>query len=114
MSSFGANLAVVVISNNSQQSKEILEKLIKNLNIRKKEEQGELDVVKIQAEQKVVEVCEKGKEKQIQLAGDLTEKEKFSIQVEIDIIDIKVGTAEAIASGVQNLPSPKVLIIYNQ
>ena len=74
--------------------------------IQKKEEQAKLEVIRIQAEQRVAEA--EAKEKQIALAGDITEKERFVLETEMRT---KVEVAKAIAQGVSGVKLPTTLMI---
>ena len=82
-------------------------KLLEVAEIQKKEEQAKLEVIKIQAEQKVAEA--EAKKQQIELAGDITEKERFSLEIDMKT---KIGVAEAFANGLHHLQLPKT-VIYN-
>lgn len=81
-------------------------KQLEVVEIQKKEEQAKLEVIKIQSEQKVAEA--EAKKQQIELAGDITEKNKFELEVGMKT---RIGMAEAVANGVKNWQLPKVLII---
>jgi hypothetical protein len=82
-------------------------KQLEVVEIQKREEQAKLEVIKIQAEQKVAEA--EAKNKQIELAGDITEKDKFQLEVGMKT---RVEVAKALAAGVQNWKLPATFI-YN-
>ena len=77
--------------------------------IQRREEQAKLEVVRIQAEQRVAEAT--AKQQQILLAGDITEKEKFTLEVEMRT---KVDVAQAIAQGLNGMKLPTTLFIGTQ
>lgn len=81
-------------------------RLLEVAEIQKKEEQAKLEVIKVQAEQRVAEA--EAKEKQIALAGDITEKERFVLETEMRT---KVEVAKAIAQGVSGVKLPTTLMI---
>lgn len=74
--------------------------------IQKKEEQARLDVVRIQAEQKVAEA--EAKKQQIELAGDITEKDKFELEIGMKT---RVEVAKAIAQGISGVKLPTTLMV---
>ena len=74
--------------------------------IQRKEEQAKLEVVRIQAEQRVAEA--QAKQQQIQLAGDITEKERFMFDLECQT---RVKIAEAIAEGLSDVKLPSTVMI---
>ena len=74
--------------------------------IQKKEELAKLEVIKIQAEQKVAEA--EAKKQQIELAGDITEKEKFELTIHKET---KVDVAKALAQGLSGVKLPTTLFI---
>lgn len=81
-------------------------KLLEVAEIQKKEEQVRLEIIQIQAQQKVAEA--EAKKQQIELAGDLTEKERFQMD-----LDMKVRTAfaEALRDCLHNVELPKVVML---
>lgn len=74
--------------------------------IQRREEAAKLEVIKIQAEQRKTEAS--AKKQQIELAGDITEKEKFSLEIGMKT---KVQVAEQVAKGISQWQLPKTLII---
>jgi len=74
--------------------------------IQKKEEQARLDVVRIQAEQKVAEA--EAKKQQIELAGDITEKDKYELEIGMKT---RVEVAKAIAQGISGVKLPTTLMV---
>jgi regulator of protease activity HflC (stomatin/prohibitin superfamily) len=74
--------------------------------IQKKEEQARLDVIRIQAEQKVAEA--EAKKQQIELAGDIKEKERFELEIQMKT---KIEMAKAIAQGLNGVKLPTTLFI---
>lgn len=74
--------------------------------IQRKEEAARLEVIKIQAEQKVAEA--KAKEQEIKLSGAITEQERYKLDIEMKT---KVGMAEAIARGMATMKLPETMLI---
>ncbi len=72
--------------------------------IQRKEEAARLEVIKIQAEQKVAEA--KAKEQEIKLSGAITEQEKYKLDIDMRT---KVGMAEAIAKGIPTIKLPHTI-----
>ena len=81
-------------------------KLLEVAEIQKKEEQARLEVIRIQAEQKIAEA--EAKKQQIELAGDITEKDKFELEIGMKT---RVQVAEAIARGLSGMKLPTTLFI---
>ncbi len=73
--------------------------------VQKKEEQAKLEVIKIQAEQKIAEA--EAKKQQIELAGDITEKERFMMEIGMKT---KVDVAKAWAEGIKGMKLPETFI----
>ena len=74
--------------------------------IQKKEEQTRLEVVRIQAEQKIAEA--EAKKQQIELAGDIKEKERFELEIQMKT---RIAMAKAIAQGLNGVKLPTTLFI---
>lgn len=88
---------------------EALIKAQKNLEIveiQKQEEKAKLEVIQIQAEQKVAEA--KAKEQQIKLSGAMSEQERIRLEIEKDT---RVKIAEAWAAGVAQVKLPETMIV---
>ena len=81
-------------------------KLLEVAEIQKKEEQVKLEIIQIQSQQKVAEA--EAKKQQIELAGDLTEKERFQMEIERDV---KISYAKYIAEGLNGMTLPKILMV---
>lgn len=81
-------------------------RLLEVAEIQKKEEQARLEVIKIQAEQKVAEA--EAKKQQIELAGDITEKDKFELEIGMKT---RIEIAKAIAQGISGVKLPTTLMI---
>ncbi len=81
-------------------------KLLELAEIDKKTEAEKLEVIKLQASQKVESA--KAKQQEIQLSGAITETEKYKLEIERDT---KVGIAKALADGVSKMVLPKTLIL---
>lgn len=81
-------------------------KLLEVAEIQKKEEQVKLEIIQIQSQQKVAEA--EAKKKQIELAGDLTEKERLAMEIEKDV---KISYAKYIAEGLNGMTLPKILMV---
>lgn len=71
-------------------------------------EKTKLETIKVQADQKVAEA--EAKKQQVELAGDVTEKEKLIITTEADV---KKAFATALGQGIGQAKLPGVLIINN-
>ena len=84
-------------------------KKLEVVEIQKKEEQAKLDVIKIQAEQKVAEA--EAKKQQIELAGDITEKDRFQLEIGMKT---RVEVAKAVAQGLNGMKLPTTLFIGTQ
>ena len=80
-------------------------KKLEVVEIQKKEEKAKLEVIQIQADQKVAE--EKAKEQQIKLSGAISEETKYRLDIEKET---KIGVAKAIAEGVSNVKLPSTVI----
>ena len=74
--------------------------------IQKREETARLDVIKIQAEQKVAEA--KAKEQQIKLSGAISEEMKYRLDIEKET---KIGVAKALADGLSKVTLPQTFIM---
>ena len=74
--------------------------------IQKKEEQTRLEVVRIQVEQKIAEA--EAKKQQIELAGDIKEKERFELEIQMKT---RIEMAKAIAHGLNGVKLPTTLFI---
>ena len=74
--------------------------------IQKKEEQTRLEVVRIQVEQKIAEA--EAKKQQIELAGDIKEKERFELEIQMKT---RIEMAKAIAQGLSGVKLPTTLFI---
>ena len=74
--------------------------------IQKKEEQTRLEVVRIQVEQKIAEA--EAKKQQIELAGDIKEKERFELEIQMKT---RIEMAKAIAQGLNGVKLPTTLFI---
>ena len=72
--------------------------------VAKKTEAENLERIKLQAEQKVAEAA--AKKQAIELAGEITETEKYRLQIEKET---KIGVAEAYAKGIGNMKLPTVM-----
>lgn len=81
-------------------------KLLEVAEIQKKEEQVKLEIIQIQSQQKVAEA--EAKKKQIELAGNLTEKERLAMEIEKDV---KISYAKYIAEGLNGMTLPKILMV---
>ncbi len=81
-------------------------KQLEVVEIQKKEEQAKLEVIKVQAEQKVAEA--EAKKQQIELAGDITEKDRFELEIGMKT---RVEVAKAIAQGISGVKLPSTLMI---
>lgn len=81
-------------------------KKLEIVEIQKKEEKAKLEVIQIQAEQKIAEA--KAKEQQIKLSGAMSEETKYRLDVEKET---KIGVAKAFADGLSKVTLPKTFIM---
>jgi hypothetical protein len=76
--------------------------------IQRKEEEQRLQIIQIQAEQKIA--AAKAKEQEIKLSGAITEAEKTRLEIDKAT---KIGVAEAWARGVAQMKLPATLMVGN-
>ena len=76
------------------------------MEIQKKEERAKLEVIQIQAEQKVAEA--KAKEQQIKLSGAMSEQERIRLEIEKET---KIGVAREWAKGLSSVKLPETLMV---
>ena len=81
-------------------------KMFELAEIEKKTEAEKLEVVKLQATQKIETA--RAKQQEIQLSGAITETELTKLEMERDT---KIGVAKAIAEGLSKLTLPKTFIM---
>lgn len=81
-------------------------KKLEVVEIQKKEEAAKLEVIRIQADQKVAEA--KAKEQQIKLSGAISEEMKYRLDVEKET---KIGIAKAVAEGLSQTKLPQTFIM---
>ena len=81
-------------------------KKLEIVEIQKKEEKAKLEVIQIQAEQKVAEA--KAKEQQIKLSGAMSEEVKYRLDIEKET---KIGVAKAISDGLSKVKLPETFIM---
>lgn len=81
-------------------------KKLEIVEIQKREEKAKLEVIQIQAEQKIAEA--KAKEQQIKLSGAMSEETKYRLDVEKET---KIGVAKAFADGLSKVTLPKTFIM---
>lgn len=81
-------------------------KKLEVVEIQKKEEKAKLEVIQIQADQKVAEA--KAKEQQIKLSGAISEEAKYRLDIEKET---KIGVAKAISEGISKVRLPETMII---
>lgn len=81
-------------------------KKLEVVEIQKKEERAKLEVIQIQAEQKVAEA--KAKEQQIKLSGAMSEEVKYRLDIEKET---KIGVAKALADGISRMKLPETMIL---
>ena len=84
-------------------------KLLELAEIEKKTEAEKLEVIKLQANQKVETA--RAKQQEIQLSGAITETELTKLEIDRDT---KVGVAKAIADGLSKMTLPKTFIMGGQ
>jgi hypothetical protein len=81
-------------------------KLLELAEVEKKTEAEKLEVIKLQASQKVESA--KAKQQEIQLSGAITETERYKLEVERDT---KIGIAKHVAEGISKMTLPKTVIV---
>ena len=81
-------------------------KKLEVVEIQKKEEKAKLEVIQIQAEQKVAEA--KAKEQQIKLSGAMSEETKYRLDIEMKT---RVEVAKAFAEGIGKMKLPETFIM---
>ena len=81
-------------------------KKLEIVEIQKREEIARLEVIKIQADQKVAEA--KAKEQQIKLSGAMSEETKYRLDIEMKT---KVEVAKAFAEGIGKVKLPETFIM---
>ena len=81
-------------------------KKLEIVEIQKKEEKAKLEVIQIQADQKVAEA--KAKEQQIKLSGAISEEVKYRLDIEKET---KIGMAKALADGLSKVKLPETFIL---
>jgi len=74
--------------------------------IQKKEEAAKLEVIRIQAEQKVA--AAKAREQEIKLSGAMTEQEKVRLEIEKET---RIGVAKAWADGISRMTLPSTVML---
>ena len=72
--------------------------------IAKKTEAEQLEIVKLQAQQKVAEA--EAKQKELDLAKGISEQEKYRLDIEKET---RIGVAKAIADGIKGMSLPKIV-----
>ena len=82
------------------------QKKLEIVEIQKKEERAKLEVIQIQAEQKVAEA--KAKEQQIKLSGAMSEQERIRLEIEKET---KIGVAREWAKGLSSVKLPETLMV---
>ena len=83
-------------------------KLLELAEIEKKTEAEKLEVIRLQANQKID--LAKAKQQEIELSGAITETELKRLEI---TRDTKIGVAQAIADGVSKMTLPKTVILGN-
>ena len=97
----------VAVANLEKQKATIeAQKKLEVVEIQKKEEKAKLEVIQIQADQKVAEA--KAKEQQIKLSGAMSEETKYRLDVEKET---KIEVAKAIADGLSKVKLPETFIM---
>lgn len=81
-------------------------KLLELAEVEKRTEAEKLEVIKLQASQKVESA--KAKQQEIQLSGAITETERYKLEVERDT---KIGIAKHVAEGISKMTLPKTVIV---
>ena len=103
-----AQKAVSVAELAKQQAAIEANKKLEVAEIQRKEEATKLEIIKIQAEQKVAEA--QAKQKEIELSGAITEQELVRLEIEKET---RIGVASAWASGVAQMKLPETLMVGN-
>lgn len=81
-------------------------KKLEVVEIQKREEKAKLEVIQIQADQKVAEA--RAKEQQIKLSGAMSEEMKYKLDIEKEI---KIGVAREWAKGISTMKLPQTFIL---
>lgn len=81
-------------------------KLFELAEVEKRTEAEKLEVIKLQASQKIESA--KAKQQEIQLSGAITETERYKLEVERDT---KIGIAKHVAEGISKMTLPKTVIV---
>lgn len=103
-----AQKAVSVAELAKQQAAIEANKKLEVAEIQRKEEATKLEIVKIQAEQKVAEA--QAKQKEIELSGAITEQERVRLEIEKET---RIGVAAAWAGGISQMKLPETLMVGN-
>lgn len=101
-----AKQEVVVAELSKKQATIEANKKLEVAEIQRKEESTRLEIVKIQADQKIAEA--KAKEQEIKLSGAITESEKIKLEFNMNT---KVNVAKALADGISKMKLPTTMII---
>lgn len=80
------------------------QKLLSVAEINKQTETEQLEIVKLQAQQKVAEA--EAKQKELELAKGLSEQEKYRLDIEKET---RIGVAKAIADGIKTMQLPRII-----
>lgn len=81
-------------------------KLFELAEVEKRTEAEKLEVIKLQASQKIESA--KAKQQEIQLSGAITETERYKLEVDRDT---KIGIAKHVAEGISKMTLPKTVIV---
>ena len=101
-----AQKAVSVAELVKQQAAIEANKRLEVAEIQRKEEATKLEIIKIQAEQKVAEA--KAKEQEIKLSGAMTEQERVRLEIEKET---QIGVARAWSDGISKMKLPETLMV---
>ena len=103
-----AKKAVSVAELAKQQAAIEANKKLEVAEIQRKEEEQKLEIIRIQAEQKVAEA--QAKQKEIELSGAITEQERVKLEIEKET---KIGVAAAWTAGIAQMKLPETLMLGN-
>lgn len=99
---------LVMVSKEKEVAEMQAQKQLSVAEIAKKTEAEQLEIVKLQAQQKVAEA--EAKQKELELARGLSEQEKYRLDIEKEM---KIGVAKAYAEGIKGLTLPKIINLGN-
>lgn len=95
---------LVMVSKEKEVAEMQAQKQLSVAEIAKKTEAEQLEIVKLQAQQKVAEA--EAKQKELELARGLSEQEKYRLDIEKET---RIGVAKALADGIKTMQLPRIV-----